>query len=153
MTSFMLLNTSRYWQCLHQLSLCLMRLVCRNVVPAGLQVCLCRPAATRLSVRRLMRIYQDASLLALERRRFGYRRIWQLLRRKGQATERLPLLRPAIWSMDFVMEALTTVRRIKCLTSVDDFAKECLTIITAFGISGLQVTRFPDSIALFVRRR
>lgn len=70
--------------------------------------------------------------LALERRRFGYRRIWQLLRReglhvnhkrvyrlyhlsglgvkrrrrrKGLATERLPLLRPAApnltWSMDW----------------------------------------------------
>jgi putative transposase len=69
--------------------------------------------------------------LALERRRFGYRRIWQLLRRegfhvnhkrvyrlyhlsglgvkrrrrrKGLATERLPLLRPdapnLTWSMD-----------------------------------------------------
>ncbi|MDF7611424.1 IS3 family transposase, partial [Escherichia coli] len=75
--------------------------------------------------------------LALERRRFGYRRICQLLRReglhvnhkrvyrlyhlsglgvkrrrrrKGLATERLPLLRPAApnltWSMDFVMDAL-----------------------------------------------
>ncbi len=87
--------------------------------------------------------------LALERRRFGYRRIWQLLRReglhvnhkrvpalspqwpgvkrrrrrKGLATERLPLLRPAApnltWSMDFVMDALSTGRRIKCLTCVD----------------------------------
>ncbi len=90
--------------------------------------------------------------LVLERRRFGYRRIWQLLRReglhvnhkrvyrlyhlsglgvkrrrrrKGLATERLPLLRPAApnltWSMDFVMDALSTGRRIKCLTCVDDF--------------------------------
>ena len=61
-----------------------MRPVCRNVVPAGLQVCLCRPAVMILSVRLL-----DAHLsgriteLALERRRFGYRRIWQLLRREG----------------------------------------------------------------------
>jgi putative transposase len=85
--------------------------------------------------------------LALERRRFGYRRIWQLLRReglhvnhkrvyrlyhlnglgvkrrrrrKGLATERLPLLRPEApnltWPMDFVMDALATGRRIKCLT-------------------------------------
>ncbi|MHA3450084.1 IS3 family transposase, partial [Yersinia enterocolitica] len=65
--------------------------------------------------------------LALERRRFGYRRIWQLLRREGLATERLPLLRPAApnltWSMDFVMDALATGRRIKCLTCVDDFTK------------------------------
>ena len=93
--------------------------------------------------------------LALKRRRFGYRRIWQLLRReglqvnhkrvyrlyhlrglgikrrrrrKGLATERLPLLRPEApnlaWSMDFVMDALTTGRRIKCLTCVDDFTKK-----------------------------
>ena len=118
--------------------------------------------------------------LALERRRFGYRRIWQLLRReglhvnhkrvhrlyhlsglgvkrrrrrKGLATERLPLLRPAApnltWSMDFVMDALSTGRRIKCLTCVDDFTKECLTVTVAFGISGVQVTRILDSIALF----
>ncbi|KME88298.1 hypothetical protein SM17_04925 [Klebsiella pneumoniae] len=118
--------------------------------------------------------------LALERRRFGYRRIWQLLRReglhvnhkrvyrlyhlsglgvkrrrrrKGLATERLPLLRPAApnltWSMDSVMDALSTGRRIKCLTCVDDFTKECLTVTVAFGISGVQVSRILDSIALF----
>ena len=97
--------------------------------------------------------------LALERRRFGYRRILQLLvreglhvnhkrvyqiyhlnglsvkcrrRRKGLATEQFPLLRPdapnVTWSMDFVMDALANGRRIKCLTCVDDFTKECLTI-------------------------
>jgi len=118
--------------------------------------------------------------LALERRRFGYRCIWQLLcreglhvnhkrvyrlchlsglgvkrrrRRKGLATERLPLLGPTapnlIWSVDFVMDALATGRRIKCLTCVDDFTKECLTVTVAFGISGVQVTRILDSIALF----
>ncbi len=118
--------------------------------------------------------------LALERRRFGYRRIWQLLgregvhviykriyriyhlnglsvkrrrRRKGLATERFPLMRPDVpnlnWSMDFVMDALATDRRINCLTCVDDFTKECLTINAALGISGVQITRFLDSIALF----
>lgn len=118
--------------------------------------------------------------LALERRCFGYRRIWQSLRRegllvnhkrvyrlyhlnglgvkrrrrrKGLATERLQLLRPAApnmtWSMDFVMDALATGRRIKCLTCVDDFTKECLTVPVAFGISGVQVTRILESIALF----
>jgi putative transposase len=43
-------------------------------------------------------------------------------RRRGLATERLPLLRPEApnltWSMDFVMDALATGRRIKCLTCV-----------------------------------
>ncbi|WP_029571494.1 IS3 family transposase, partial [Pantoea ananatis] len=74
-------------------------------------------------------------------------------RRKGLATERLPLLRPAApnltWSMDFVMDALATGRRIKCLTCVDNLTKECLTVTVAFGISGEQVTRIPDSIARF----
>jgi putative transposase len=51
--------------------------------------------------------------------------------------------------MDFVMDALATGRRIKCLTCVDDFTKECLTITAVFGISGVQVTRILDSIALF----
>ena len=65
--------------------------------------------------------------LVLERRRFGYRRIWQLLRREGLATDSLPLLRPAApsltRSMDFVMDVLAIGRRIKCLTCVDDFTK------------------------------
>ena len=52
-------------------------------------------------------------------------------------------------SIDFDMDTLATVRRIKCRTCVDDFIKECLTIITAFGISCAQVTHIPDSIALF----
>ncbi|HBS6754083.1 TPA: IS3-like element ISKpn34 family transposase, partial [Klebsiella pneumoniae] len=145
---------------------------------AGLSLSTCRYSAQRPAA--------DAQLslriteLALERRRFGYRRIWQLLRReglcvnhkrvyriyqlnglsvkrrrrrKGLATERLPLLRPMApnltWSMDFVMDALATGRRIKCLTCVDDFTKECLTVTVAFGISGVQVTRILDSIALF----
>ena len=39
--------------------------------------------------------------------------------------------------------------RLQCLTCVDDFTKEYLTVIAAFGISGIQVTRILDSIALF----
>jgi putative transposase len=150
----------------------------RACSPTGLSLSTCRyeapyPAAdAQLSLR--------ITELAVERRRFGCRRIWQLLRRedllvnhkrvyrlyhlsglgvkrrrrrKGLATERLPLLRPAApnltWSMDFVMNALATGRRIKCLTCVDDVTKECLTVTVAFGISGVQITRILDSIALF----
>ncbi len=132
-----------------------MRPVCRNVVPAGLQVCPCRPAATRLSIRLLTRrrdlqvnhkrVYRIYHLngLSVKRRR----------RRKGLATGRFLFLRPYApnlrWSMDFVMDALANDRRIKCLTCVDDFTKECLTITAAFGISGVQVTRILGSIALF----
>ena len=134
-----------------------------------------------LSVRRLMPIYQGAllnwhwsagvlataaygSYCAVEGLLVNHKRVYRLYhlnglgvkrrrRRKGLATERLPLLRPAApnltWSMDFVMDALATGRRIKCLTCVDDFTKECLTVTVAFGISGVQVTRILDSIALF----
>ena len=140
-----------------------MRPVCRNVVPAGLQVCPCRPAAMRLSVRRLMHIYQDVSQKAVitsggpsRQPQAGIPRLPSVKhrrRRKGLATVRLPLVRPdapnLTWSMDFVMDALASGRRIKCLTCVDDFTKECLTIGAAFGISGVQVTRILDSIALF----
>lgn len=63
------------------------------------------------------------------------------------------LLRPAAvnltWSMEFVIDALATGRRIKCLICVNDFTKECLTVTAAFDISGIQVTRILDSIALF----
>ncbi|WP_152931529.1 IS3 family transposase [Pantoea agglomerans] len=148
----------------------------------------CRLAGLTLSTCRYSALRPDADAqlslriteLAPERRRFGYRRIWQLLHReglhvnhkrvyriyhlnglsvkrrrcrKGLANERLPLLHPdapnLTWSIDFVMDALASGRRIKCLTCVDDFTKECLTITAAFGISGVQVARILDSIALF----
>merc|ERR1712000_642130 len=51
--------------------------------------------------------------------------------------------------MDFVMDALACGRRIKCLTIVDDFTKECLDIPVANGISGDQVARTLDAIAAF----
>ncbi|EHU0315932.1 IS3 family transposase [Vibrio parahaemolyticus] len=118
--------------------------------------------------------------LALERRRFGYRRIHRLLRREGfdvnhkrvyrlyselglmvskrrrrksQCVEREPLLLPSApnhtWSMDFVMDALSNGRRIKCLTIVDDYTKECLDIPVATGFSGDEVVITLESIAAF----
>ena len=72
--------------------------------------------------KRVFRIYQLNGLSVKCRRR-----------RKGMARERLPLLHPMApnltWSMDLVMDALDTSRRIKCLTCVDDFTKECLTVL------------------------
>lgn len=93
--------------------------------------------------------------LAHERRRFGYRRIHDLLNLEGhqvnhkrvwrlyklanlsvrkrrkvkQVTgERQPLAASRhineTWSTDFVMDALSNGRRIKCLTVVDDFSRE-----------------------------
>ena len=47
--------------------------VCRNAVPASWQVCPCLPAAD-------VHLSERNTELALERRRFGYRRVWQFLR-------------------------------------------------------------------------
>jgi putative transposase len=118
--------------------------------------------------------------LAHARRRFGYRRIHDLLRREGvQANHKRvyrlyreaclsvrkrrrkklvmldrPVLTEAsrpneVWSIDFVMDALSTGRRIKCLTVVDDFTRECLDIVVDYGISGGYVTHVLDQIAQF----
>lgn len=118
--------------------------------------------------------------LAHARRRFGYRRIHDLLRREGvQANHKkvYRLYREAAlsvrkrrrrkgvmvdrralnaatgpnetWSIDFVMDALATGRRIKCLTIVDDFTRECLDIAVDYGISGGYVARVLDAVGQF----
>jgi putative transposase len=118
--------------------------------------------------------------LAQARRRFGYRRIHDLLRGEGvQANHKRvyrlyseaqlsvrkrkrrklvtldrQVLQEArhpneVWSIDFVMDALSNGRRIKCLTIVDDFTRECLDIAVDFGISGAYVARVLDQIAQF----
>jgi putative transposase len=118
--------------------------------------------------------------LAHERRRFGYRRIHDLLTREGHAVnhkrvwrlyrdnnlavrkrrkakrirnERMPLLQPRavnqVWSLDFVMDALASGRRIKCLTVVDDFSRECVDIAVDHGIGGEYVTRLLEQAGQF----
>ena len=61
-----------------------------------------------------------------------------------------------VWSLDFVMDSLASGRRIKCLTVVDDFSRECVDIAVDHGIGGEYVTRlleragqfrgFPDAV-------
>ena len=118
--------------------------------------------------------------LAHERRRFGYRRIHDLLAREGHAvnhkrvwrlyrqnnlavrkrrkvkrarSERMPLLQPQavnqVWSLDFVMDSLASGRRIKCLTIVDDFSRECVDIAVDHGIGGEYVTRLLEQAGQF----
>ena len=104
--------------------------------------------------------------LAQVRRRFGYRRLHDLLRPEYPAvnhkkvyrlyreanlavrrrkkirrppSERQPLSSAtapnAVWSMDFVSDALANGRRLKCLTVADDFTHECVDITVDHGIS------------------
>lgn len=92
--------------------------------------------------KRVWRLYQKAGL-AVRRRR----------RRRGVAVDREPLAVPTapnqVWSMDFVMDALSNGRRVKCLTIVDDFTKESVDIVPDHSIPGLYVTRVLDQAAQF----
>jgi len=92
--------------------------------------------------KRIYRLYREAEL-AVKRRK----------RRKGVAVPREPLELPQrrneVWSMDFVMDALSNGRRIKVLTIVDDCTKEAIDLAVDFGISGHYVTRVLDQAARF----
>ena len=96
----------------------------------------------RINHKRVYRLYKAADLGVRKRRR-----------RKGIAVSREPLRLPArrneVWSMDFVMDALSSGRRLKILTIVDDCTKEAIDIVCDFGISGHYVTRVLDRVARF----
>ena len=98
--------------------------------------------AAEVNHKKVYRLYREAGLAVRKRKR-----------RKGVMVERQPLVLPDApnhtWSMDFVMDSLANGRRIKCLTIVNDFTKECLDIPVAMGISGEQVVRTLDGIAAF----
>jgi putative transposase len=115
--------------------------------------------------------------LAAQRRRFGYRRLYLMLRAEGTlvnqkkvrrlyAEERLqvrrrggrkralgtraPIALPAgpnhRWSLDFVSDTLIDSRRFRILTVVDDFTRECLSLIADTSLSGVRVSRELDAI-------
>lgn len=92
--------------------------------------------------KRVDRLYGEAGLQVRRRRR-----------KKVPVADRCPLGRPLVanqvWSMDFVFDALSTGRRIKCLTVVDDFTKESVTTVVDHGISGTRVARALDEAARF----
>lgn len=109
--------------------------------------------------------------LSEQRRRFGYRRLFVLLKREGikmnqkkfrriyseqklslkirkgrkiRSMPRAPIELPKAsnqrWSMDFVSDQLgSTGRRIRILTVVDDFTRECVLLYANFSIPGLSV--------------
>jgi putative transposase len=109
--------------------------------------------------------------LAKQKPRYGYRRLWALLERRGwvvnhkrlyrlyreehlavRRLKRKRLIRPAApmteveradqeWSMDFVMDGLATGRAIRALTVVDSYTRECLAIEVDSCLSSRRVTR------------
>ena len=130
----------------------------------------CRPARTELRAR--------LQTLATERPRWGYRRLYVLLRREGYvvnrklvqrvyreeglhvrrrkrkrvAVPRVPLPSPSApnerWSMDFVSDALGDGRKFRALTRVDDFTRESPAIEVDFSLPGERVVRVLDQLAV-----
>lgn len=115
--------------------------------------------------------------LAAVRRRFGYRRLWLLLRREGVRVNRkklrrlyreerlqvrrrggrkralgtrapmtIPLGPNQRWSLDFVSDTLADSRRFRMLAVVDDFTRECLTLVADTSLSGVRVGRELDVV-------
>jgi len=107
--------------------------------------------------------------LAAERRRFGYRRLYILLRREGyrvnlkrvyrlyrddglavrrrrrrrRVARGAPLAGPTRinerWSLDFLLDTLEDGRRVRLLAVVDDFTRTCLAIEVDTSIGGRRV--------------
>lgn len=115
--------------------------------------------------------------LAILRPRWGYRRLYRLLRREGQIVnkklvqrvyreeglhvrrrkrKRIAVLRTPMpvptqandrWSMDFVSDALGDGRKFRALTIVDDLTRESPAIEVDFSLPGARVVRVLDRAA------
>ncbi len=92
--------------------------------------------------KRAYRLYREAGLAVRKRKK-----------RQGIAVPRIPLDQPhglnEVCSMDFVFDAMSNGKRIKCLTIVDDYSREAVDILVDRGISGDYVARRLSEIGRF----
>lgn len=92
-----------------------------------------------MNQKKLRRLYSEEKLQV--RKRGG---------RKRALGTRRPMLLPSRanerWSLDFVSDAFTDGRRFRVLAVVDDYSRECLTLVADTSLSGLRVTRELDSL-------
>lgn len=58
----------------------------------------------------------------------------------------IPQNRNLRWSLDFVMDTLVSGRRFRILTLVDDFTRECLSLVADTSLTALRVARELDRI-------
>ncbi len=90
--------------------------------------------------KRTYRLYREAGL-AVRRRK----------RKRIGLFERKPLPKPSTinrsWSMDFVADGLVGGRKLRCLTLVDDYSRECLAIEVDTSINGRRVAAVLDRLA------
>ncbi len=96
-----------------------------------------------MNQKKLRRLYREEKLQV--RKRGG---------RKRALGTRRPIATPAHinerWSLDFVSDAFTDGRRFRVLAVVDDYSRECLTLVADTSLSGLRMTRELNSI---IKRR
>lgn len=101
---------------------------------------LLRREGWQVNRKRTYRVYRDAGL-AVRRRK----------RKRIGPFERKPLPRPSAvnqsWSMDFVADGLRDGRRLRCLTIVDDYSRECLAIEVDTSINGQRVSAVLERLA------
>lgn len=90
--------------------------------------------------KRTYRIYREAGL-AVRRRK----------RKRIGPFERRPLPKPTAvnlsWSMDFVSDGLCNGRKMRCLTIVDNYSRECPAIEVDTSINGRRVAAVLDRLA------
>jgi len=95
--------------------------------------------------KKLYRIYRDEGLGVRKRQR----------RRRATGTRR-PILVPQglnqRWSLDFVSDAFTDGRRFRILVIIDDFSRECLTLVPDTSISGARMARELDTVCRWRKR-
>jgi putative transposase len=88
----------------------------------------------KVNRKRVQRIYDEEGLSLRTKRR-----------KKRAAAVRVPLPKPTgpnqVWSIDFVADWVRIGRRIRMLTVVDDFTRECLAIEVDFGIRAKRVAQ------------
>lgn len=93
-----------------------------------------------LNWKKLYRLYKEERLTV--RKRGG---------RKRALGTRAPMAIPQganqRWSLDFVSDSLVDGRRFRILCVIDDFSRECLTVVVDNSLSGERVARELDRIA------
>lgn len=84
--------------------------------------------------KKLFRIYREERLTV--RKRGGRKRAIGT-----RAPLQLPLGPNQRWSLDFVSDALSDGRRFRILAIIDDFTRECLSLVADTSLSGMRVAR------------
>jgi len=93
-----------------------------------------------MNSKKLYRLYREEKLMV--RRRGG---------RKRALGTRAPMVLPLAinqrWSLDFVSNTLSDGRRFRILAIVDDFSRECLTMVIDTSLGGVRVVRELERLA------